>query len=172
MSGSNELMSAKVNNKWSAETKQHVAVLLLTSGNMREVSKISGVPYDTIVEWKKSDEWDTIAAQAKQIRNEQLQRGLYTLTDLALEKTRDRLENGEWILNNKTGEMVRKPASLRDTARVLEASINQVVKLDHGVSVIQNQSTNEILKDLAAQFAKFATKKKPADVVDVEFKEV
>jgi hypothetical protein len=169
---SNTLSVEKINNKWSVEAKQHVAVLLLTSGNLREVAKITGVPYETIVDWRKSDDWDSVIIAAKRQRNEQLQRGLYTLTDLAMEKTKDRLENGEWILNNKTGEMVRKPPSLRDTSRVLEASINQVVKLDHGVSAIQNQSTNEILKDLAAQFAKFASKKKPIDVVDVEFKEV
>lgn len=172
MSLSKELSVEKVNNQWSAEAKQHVAVLLLTAGNAREVSKITGVPYETIMDWKKSEEWDAIQAKAKQLRNEQLQRGLYSLTDLALEKTRDRLEHGEWILNNKTGEMVRKPVSLRDTARVLESSIDRVVKLDHGVSAIQNQSTNEILKDLAVQFAKFATKKKPTEIVDVEFKEV
>lgn len=169
---SNILSVEKINNKWSAEAKQHVAVLLLTSGNLREVAKITGVPYETITEWRKSDEWDSIVVAAKRQRNEQLQRGLYTLTDLAMEKTKDRLENGEWILNNKTGQMVRKPASLRDTARVLESSINQVVKLDHGVSAVQNQSTNEILRDLAAEFAKFAAKKKPTDVIDVEVKEV
>lgn len=172
MSLSKELSVEKVNNQWSAEAKQHVAVLLLTSGNMREVAKITGVPYDTILHWKKSDEWDSIQTKAKQLRNEQLQRGLYSLTDLALEKTRDRLEHGEWILNNKTGEMVRKPVSIRDTARVLESSIDRVVKLDHGVSAVQNQSTNEILKDLAAQFAKFAGKKKSTEVIDVEAKEI
>lgn len=162
----------KENNKWSEEAKLNVAVLLLTAGNARLVSKNTGVPYETIMDWQKSEEWDTIQIKAKQMRNEQLQRGLYTLTDLAMEKTKDRLENGEWVLNNKTGEMVRRPVSLKDTARVLESSIDRVVKLDHGVSAVQNQSTNEILKDLAAQFAKFATKKKPTEVVDVEFKEV
>ena len=167
-----ELSVEKINNKWSEETKQHVAILLLTSGNVREVSKISSVPYETIMDWKKSEEWDSIVAAAKQHRNEQIQRGLYTLTDLAMEKTRDRLENGEWVLNNKTGQMVRKPTSLKDTIRVLEASIDRAVKLDGNVSSVQNQTTNDILKNLAAEFAKFATKKKPTDVVDVEFKEV
>ena len=168
----NTLTLQKENNKWSDEAKLDVAVMLLTTGNSRLVSKTTGVPHDTIVTWQKSDDWDAIQAKAKQRRNEQLQRGLYTLTDLAMEKTRDRLENGEWILNNKTGEMVRKPVSIRDTARVLETSIDRVIKLDHGVSAVQNQSTNEILKDLAAEFAKFAAKKKPTEIVDVEFKEI
>ena len=68
--------------------------------------------------------------------------------------------------------MVRKPASLKDTTRVLETSIDRVIKLDNGVSSVHNQSTNEILKDLAAQFAKFAGKKKSTDIIDVEVKEV
>ncbi len=164
--------AVKVKNQYSTETKQEVALLLLTTGNLREVSKLTKIPYETILDWKNSDWWPDVERRARQQRQEAMQRNLLTVADLALDKVRDRLENGEYILNNKTGALQQKPVSLRDATNALNAVMDKAIRLDNDTVIYtENQSVSDLLKNLASEFAKFTNKKK-TDVVDVEFKEV
>lgn len=145
-------------------------------GNLRLAAEMTGVNLETARYWKqKKDWWPKLMEEAKQEQRTELQSKLGKITQVALEIMEDRLQNGEFILNNKTGELVRKPVGLRDANQAANNLMTQVNKLEEMNSKVGqvDDNTQEMLKQLAVEFAKFATKKaKPAEIVDVESKEI
>lgn len=156
------------------EKRLEVAQKLLALGNMRLVSEQTGIPYRTITVWVKSDWWPAVLEEAKKEQRDELQSRLGRIANNALHVIEDRLENGEYILNNKTGELVRKPVGLRDANLAMNNMLNQFMKIEElgGKEVVQDDTVADVLKQLANEFAKFNKSNKSKDVIDVQFKEV
>jgi hypothetical protein len=95
--------------------------------------------------------------------------------DRALDTIADRLENGEHVYDQKTGEIIRKPVALRDannTANTLmqrQAILEKLGRDDKNQE--QTQSVQEQLTILASEFAKF-NKRLNGKASDVEYKEI
>ena len=84
---------------------------------------------------------------------------LKQLYEKALGETADRLEKGDFVLNQKTGQLIRKPVGLRDTHKVAMDMIALKDKLtvqEH--MVVAQENIAEKLSNLAAEFAKVAEK--------------
>jgi Ulp1 family protease len=101
-----------------------------------------------------------------------------SLVDAAHQVVQNRLENGDAVLNQKTGEIIYKPVSMKDAHRVAVDMLNQKQVLDKAVSgpEIKEADTNK-LEALAEKFAEFATKSieqrmDKKRTVDVEMVEV
>jgi hypothetical protein len=156
------------------EKRLEVAKMLVAVGNMRVVAENTGVPYRTITTWVRSDWWPQVLEQAKQEQRSELQSRLGKIANHALAVVEDRLENGEYILNNKTGELVRKPVGLRDANTAVNNVLNQFFKIEDmsGKDTKTDETVQDVLKQLAGEFAKFNRAQKTKDVVDVKFKEV
>ena len=93
--------------------------------------------------------------------------------DLALSRIEDRLENGDYVLNNKTGEIIRKPVSLRDANQVAKDILGQQISLRKAEkdSVEIQTSVKDILSQLATEFSKLNRKIKQNNATDVVFVE-
>ena len=151
---------------YSSEVKQDVLTKMLALGNQRLVSKLTGVEYATISTWKKTDWWQEMSDQLRLEQATKLDTSLSSVVEKSLEVVADRLENGEHVLNNKTGALIRKPVSMRDSARVasdLLARQSILRKVDNAAPE-QKESMKDILGTLAREFAKYA--KKEQMVVD------
>lgn len=156
------------------EKRLEVAKQLVALGNMRLVSENTGIPYRTITAWVRSDWWPQVLEQAKQEQRSELQSRLGKIANHALTVVEDRLENGEYILNNKTGELMRKPVGLRDANTAVNNVLNQFMKIEEmtGKETRTDETVQDVLKQLAGEFAKFNKAQKTKDVIDVQFKEV
>lgn len=162
------------NGDWTYDTKVDTCALLLQTQNSRKVADITGIPYDTVLTWQKQDWWPQVKLEVERQKRAELKTRLSGIINLALEKIEDRLNHGDYILNNKTGEIERKPVSLRDANAVAKDILGQqinVERLEKEVATDQ-KNTNDILKALASEFAKFSSKLKKDGAVDIEFKEV
>jgi hypothetical protein len=155
------------------ERKYDVIRTLLATGNHRIASEMHGVALSTLRQWKKTQWWPELLDEVKREQREELQSRLGKIAAVTLDIMEDRLENGEFILNNKTGELIRKPVGLRDANQAMNNLMTQATKIEelNSKEYHADETVADVLKQLAGEFAKF-NKKNTKNVVDVEFKEV
>lgn len=149
-------------------TKIEALKLWLITGNLRAVAAAMNIPHITLQGWRYSDWWAEMAAD---IRNEgqiQLTNRLKTIAQKAMDVTLDRLENGDWVLNQKTGKMERKPVVMRDAHRVAESFVDRATRIEaKPIDEVVEQKVQDRLVALAETFAKFSQRKREA--VDATF---
>ena len=160
--------------RWSDSQKMEAVKYWLVVGDMKKVAVDLNIPYDTVKSWKYSKWW---GAGVNDLRTEstiQLSGNLKKLAEMALETTIDRLENGDYFYDQKTGQMVRKPVPMREANKVAHAMLDLHIKLDKKPQEeADNKAVKDRLDELKEQFAQFANnfKRPKLDVVDVTFTE-
>jgi hypothetical protein len=160
---------------YSWEIKQDVVHKMLTLGNQRLVSKLTGVAYETISSWKKQLWYKELVSSLQQEHAVVLDTKISAVIDKSLDIVQDRLENGEIVLNNKTGALVRKEVSMKDAAKVSNDLLQRqhILRKQETTSDVKEESMKEVLSSLAKEFAKWAKKDyKPSDdAEDIPFVE-
>lgn len=138
-------------------------------GNMRVVSEQTGIQYSTLVDWKKSDWWPEMVDQIRRQKKTKTSDSITKIIEGSLEVLQDRLENGDWVLNNKTGEIIRKPVGVKDAAVIANQLMQRQIQLEDLIERTSKSSdtVQETLVALATEFAKWQKKNK-REVIDVE----
>jgi hypothetical protein len=159
--------------RYSWEKKIEVASKYMQLGNTRLVSELTDVSYQTISDWRKTDWWSALIEELKLAKKAKTGQKLSEIIDQSIEVVTDRLENGDWVLNNKTGEMMRRPVSLRDAAQVTNNLITRQIQMEELAEKIttRKETVQETLKVLAGEFAKWNRTQKNKDVETIPFKE-
>jgi hypothetical protein len=91
--------------------------------------------------------------------------------DKALDAVLDRIENGEYMYDPRSGDIVRVPAKLRDVQKVAGDMIDKkqlLEKVSKGKEEQKQQITADHLVMLAKEFAKFATGKEVPESQDIK----
>jgi hypothetical protein len=158
---------------WSWETKIAVATHMQVLGNKRKACELVGVPLETVNTWVDKEWWENLNEEIRIQRRTEFSGKLGQIVEKALGKVEDRLENGDFVLNNKTGEILRKPVTLKDAARVATDLMTKQIKLEelNQTSKIATISVQEQLKNLALEFAKFNKNIKKNNATDIPFVE-
>jgi hypothetical protein len=140
---------------------------------MKMVSAVTGVDHQLIRQWKGQPWWRELEAEIRQTQNIEMDTKLSKIVDKSLDAVLDRVENGDFIYDQKSGQIKRRPAALRDIHRVSVDMLDKRELLRGGASERKENtqiSVVEQLKILAAEFAKWQTK--PKETIDVEAVEV
>ena len=159
--------------EYTWESKIKIVATMLATGNMAHAARTHNVDYATLQDWKKKPWWPKLVAEVRSAARSDLQTKMSKIVNKALDAVEDRIENGEVILNNKTGELLRKPASLRDVSTVANNMLHQQIqieKLDKGATV-QQETMQDLLKQLHGEFAKFNSNVKKNSATDIPFVE-
>lgn len=146
---------------WS-EKKKYEACCLWSSGmKMSQVSVETGVPYETIKQWRSSTWWADIHKELQSEDKQQLDARLTKILDKTLDSILDRLENGEFVYDQKTGSLKRSPVKLRDATVAMHTVMDkrQLIRKEP-TKIVEAESTNQQLANLAKQFQEFVTGKK------------
>ena len=153
---------------WSDSQKIEAVTLWLTLGNLVMVSATTRIPEDTLRKWRATQWWKELAEEIKLQDKMQLSASAKNLVDKSLAVIADRLEQGDWIYDQKTGQMRRKPVSMKDALAVADRMIEQKEKLEK-TSVIQD-SVESVEAKLTRLMEKFAQVAAPVvtDVIYVE----
>ena len=161
-------------NQWTYETKLLVADILQQTQNLRTAAELTDVHINTIKVWTESEWWPEIVEKTKRIARAELNSRLTKIVDLALSRIEDRLENGDYVMNNKTGEIIRKPVSLRDANQVAKDILGQQIDIQkmEREEIKIDSSVSDILKNLATEFAKFNKTIKQNNATDIQFVDV
>ena len=154
-----------------------VKTYLALGGNAALTASTMGVNVFTIHSWKKTKWWNDLVTQIQKQEKLELSVKTKKLIDKSLDLLVDRLENGDFIYDQKKGELIRKPLIAKDINKIANDMFVQKDVLDKATVMEQEVvGVEDKLQKLAEQFAKLAIKaaeKRPADneIVDVEFVE-
>lgn len=148
-----------------------VLTTFLATGSQAHTAAITGIPEQTIRTWRKQEWWTDRIKEIKEGDNLQLDAKLTKVMDKALDAVVDRIENGEYMYDPRTGEIKRIPAKLRDVQKVAGDMIDKktlLAKVQKGKEEQKQAITADHLLMLAREFSKFATGKEHKDVDDVK----
>ena len=145
---------------WSDKKRLEVVTTWLVLGKIPLVSATTGVPEGTIRQWRTQPWWKEIEISVQTESDQELDTKLAKRIDKALDLVMDRLENGDYLYDPKTGQFIRKPVNMKDTWKVSTEMIDKRLLLRKQPKEVQNQeAVGDILKNLAKEFAKMAMKK-------------
>ena len=168
--------NAKTNLTWGDSQKMEAAKHYMLLGNMELVSRLTGIPSITLKVWKKSEWWKTLMLELKEQENFELSGNLKTIVEASLKAVVDRLEHGDWVYNQKTGALDRKPVAMKDAHKVATDLMDRRKQLEKALEAPVESSPEtqqDHLELLARKFASFVRKEgTPSEnIVDVEIKE-
>lgn len=159
---------------WPKEKKLQAVTQWLALGNLKLVEALTGVSHGVLKQWRLQPWWKEFENEIRNTENLEIDNKLTKIVQRSLDAVADRLENGEAVINNKTGEVIRKPVSMKDAAKVTNDMLTKR-ELLRGNATSRSESAAipmaDQMKLLAQQFARMATAK-PGDVIDVEAVEI
>lgn len=151
---------------------QAATAYILEGGNVQKAAKAAGVHPNSIFNWKKEDWWYSLIEYIKKDFNEDLKVHFGSILRKASNVVEDRLENGDQVLNYKTGAMEYRPISGKDAATIL-GIISDKSRVMDGLpnSITENKTTDQRMEYLAEQFEKIA-KEKEARTIEGDYSNV
>ena len=121
---------------------------------------VTGVPRGTIRQWKLQPWWKELVDEIRNEEDCELDVKLSKVINKSLDALTDRVENGDFLFNSKTGKFVRKPIHMKDALQaVTQVYDKRNLLRGKPTSRVEKHSTTDNLANLAAEFAKFAASK-------------
>lgn len=157
--------------RWPEAKKIEALTTYLATGSPSMTAAITKIPLETIGWWQHQPWWKEKMAEIKQNENIQLDARLSKVLDKSLDAVLDRIENGEFMYDPRTGEIKRVPAKLRDVQKVAGDMIDKkqlLARVQRGKDSEKQQITADHLVQLAKEFAKFASGKEYDETKDVK----
>lgn len=153
-------VDAPTNRQWSDKQRIEAAQTYLALGNMSLVSQLTKIPYITLRVWKKSEWWNDLINEIKTQEKIELSAKMKKIINASLSVVEDRLQNGDFQFDQKTGQNVRKPVNMKDAHKVavdLQQRQEVLEKLDKPETT--DEAIESKLLKLAEKFAEMTTKK-------------
>ncbi len=154
---------------WPQAKRIEAVTLHLSVGSLPEVSRIMGIPYKTLEMWKSQDWWKELVTKLQSEEDTKLDSKTSKIVDKALDALMDRIENGEYIYDQKTGKVKQTPAKLADLTRAFNVVLDKRQLLrGQPTKIIEQTTTATQLQNLADQFASFVKKQTAPEIPYVE----
>jgi hypothetical protein len=144
---------------WPPAKKREVAETYALTGSVLETAAITKVPANTVRFWKDSVWFQELMRETSREELFEVATKAHTVMKKALKASEDRLDNGNYILNQKTGLMERIPPPLKDTVRATTDLMGKREKLLQAASEQKTEDTVDRLSKLAEELARFAQAK-------------
>ena len=159
-------VNAPTNKVWSDAQKIEAVTLWLSMGNLALTAATLRIPEVTMRKWRATQWWKEIAEEIQLQDKIQLSATAKNIIDKSLTVIADRLDQGDWIYDQKTGQMRRKPVAMKDALAVADRLMDRKEKLDK-VQIVDSsaESVEAKLTKLMETFAKAAA----PQVTDVVF---
>jgi hypothetical protein len=144
-------------------------------GNLALTAAATKIPVRTLESWKIQSWWKHIVGELKKADKLELSAKTKTLIEKSLELMHDRLDNGDFFYNPKTGVIERKPVGIRDVHLIAKDLMDRKHIIDKAFEVHEpmQEAAGDKLAALAERFARLAEatldKKKEVVVTDVVF---
>lgn len=161
--------------RWSDSQKTEAVQTYMILGSVKLVAGALQIPFDTLKVWKTSEWWKQLEGELRVQEDLQLSARLTKIVNRSYDVIEDRMEHGDFVYDQKSGTMRRKPVNMRDAHKV---AIDLMDKKDMLITrhiagdSVTTDKIEKTLADLAANFAKIAqsiNNKGPVEVTDVIF---
>lgn len=152
---------------WPQSKKTEAVLTWMTTGNLTQTAQLIGVGLPTVKHWRKQPWWIEAVEGFHDDDKTELDAKYQKIIRKALSVVEDRLENGNFQMDQKTGQIVRVPVSMSDTHRVVKDLVDQqqVLRKDKRTETVAQETVNDKLVKLAAQFAEMAIGKNKEKVI-------
>lgn len=159
---------------YSDSQKLEAVTTYLMLGSLPMVAAALKINVNTLKLWKKSEWWKEVEADLRIQEDLQLSKRMQEIVNRSIDVVSDRLENGDFIYDQKTGELRRKPVGMKDASKVLtDISDRRDVLINRHIAneSVTTDKVEDTLSKLAAEFARIAAKvtSGPVEVTDVIF---
>ena len=157
---------------WDKKKQLEAVTTYLATGSIAETSRIINVPYRTVQSWKlESEWWPKVVEEIQSGENQKIDQKMSKIIDKTLEKLVERIEDGDYMYDQKTGRMVKVPLKARDLERITSGLFDKRQLIRKQPTNIKSDPSNQAdrLLKLAEQFASFAAgkdKEEPKEIVD------
>ena len=157
---------------WDKKKQLEAVTTYLATGSIAETSRIINVPYRTVQSWKlESEWWPKVVEEIQSGENQKIDQKMSKIIDKTLEKLVERIEDGDYMYDQKTGRMVKVPLKARDLERITSGLFDKRQLIRKQPTNIKSDPSNQAdrLLKLAEQFASFAAgkeKEAPKEIVD------
>ena len=170
----NRPITSSTNVRWSDKQKlEACTTYFMLGGNLALVARTLKIPYETLKQWKTSNWWKELETDIRKEERLQLSSKLKKVIDKSWDVLSDRLENGDHVYNQKTGELIRKPMAGRDVGTVAKAATELREKLDlEEAHTVAAEHITDKLNKLAEAFSNLSKGiKTPVLAEDIAFVE-
>lgn len=170
----NRPINSSTNVRWSDKQKlEACTTYFMLGGNLALVSRTLKIPYETLKIWKSSNWWKDLENDIRKEERLQLSSKLKKVIDKSWDVVADRLEHGDHVYNQKTGELIRKPMTGRDVGTVAKAATELREKLDlQEAHTVAAEHITDKLNKLAEAFSNLSKGiKAPLPAEDIAFVE-
>jgi hypothetical protein len=159
---------------WNQNQKLQACSTWLMLGNMAETALVTSIPIQTLKGWKTTDWWKEACLQLQQEDLQQTTSKIKKIVDKALKAVEDRLDVGDAMYDQRTGEIVRIPVKAHVALKISTELLTKQEKMQSNPIREEVEKTiDDRLLKLSEEFAKFASKKLSAEVpIDVEAKQL
>lgn len=150
---------AEQSGHWDDKVKQRVVILFLAGKTSAQISSDTGVPKDTIANWRLLPWFKAMVKEIQSNDGHKLDAKLTKLLHESLDVIKDRLDSGEYIRDEKTGKIVRVPVKMRDANVAFNTLMDKRQVIRNLPTKIADTSTvQQQLTNLANEFRKFVGK--------------
>lgn len=158
---------------WSDKQKiECVTTYFLLGGNVKLTADKLRIPYETVRTWKKTDWWKELEEDIRREERLTISTKLRNLMEAGLIEVEDRLKNGDWIYDQKAGELKRKPVTMRDAGKLAIDAANLRTKMDIQENhTVASEHIEEKLSKLAKAFSDLA-RGQLGSIEDLPYKEL
>lgn len=159
---------------WSKEQQLEVVKSFLIVGSVRAAARLCKVPEQTAFVWARQPWWAEIVADLELQDQLVLSARLKRIVEKTFDVVEDRLENGDFIYDQKTSEIRRKPINAKDAAKIaIDFDNKRDSVLGRMNTVASEEQLDDKLNKLAAKFAAIVNgKKDTSNAEDVKVKVV
>jgi hypothetical protein len=148
---------------YSTKQRYEAVVLYRMLGNFALVSRNMGIPEQTIYNWGSTDWWKEMEEDIRKESNAKLSGNIQKIVNKAFKVVEDRLENGDWIYDQKQGQLKRKPVGAHTANQILKDGLDKTFFIEKLKREEKQQETEETiavrLLKLSEEFQKFTKAK-------------
>lgn len=136
--------------KRDTEDRLRAAMAYLITGNSLDASKVCGIPDKTIRDWTREVWWADFIGECRKEKNEELDAAFTSIIHLAVGEVKDRIINGDEVIDTKTGSKNRKKVSARDATLVAAVLVDKrAISRGEPTRISKTLSEKDRLKTLA-----------------------
>ena len=151
---------------WSDNQRIELVTTWLATGNLALAAATLSIPEVTARRWKAMPWWKQMVADIRSEENLALDTKLSKVVNKSVEALLDRVENGDYQYDQRTGVFVRKPISARDASTVTRDMLDrrEILQGKKDVQVDNARKMEDRLLKLADELTRFA-KAKPINEI-------
>ena len=94
---------------WSEKKQLEVVTTYLALGNLSETSRVCNVPMRTVTLWKSQEWWSKLVNDIQSGEGQRTDNKMSKTIDKALDMLMERMEQGDYQYDQKTGRLVKVP---------------------------------------------------------------